>query len=219
MAYQNSAYGQSLQRRDDSNRMWKNVIRGAVIMGAPMAATVAGPAIAGSFGAGGGGGAAAGGAVATGAGGAGTAGVATAAGAGHALPWLGIGSKAADTLFGIYANKQASTANRQALAYQQAKDQEAMAYERQQDAENRRQFDMQQAEMKRQWDASQKFEADKWAATQEDRMRSLRLDDEREARRAPYRAASAAALERLPGILASGRTSPGLGSFGSFRRG
>lgn len=132
--------------------------------------------------------------------------------------WAGIGGKATDTLFGIYANKKQQQGNREALAYQQAKDAEAMAYEREQMAEQKRQFDMQQAAAKAQWDAQQKFQQDQFAASEEERLYNRRLQDEKEARRAPYRAASLDALNRLPDILASGRTSPGLGSLGSYRK-
>lgn len=134
------------------------------------------------------------------------------------IPWLAVGSKAADTLFGIYANKKQQQGNREALAYQQAKDAEAMQYEREQMAEQRRQFDLQQQAAKAQWDAQQKFQQEQFAASEEERLYNRRLQDEKEARRAPYRAASLDALNRLPSILDSGRTSPGLGSLGSYRR-
>lgn len=135
------------------------------------------------------------------------------------IPWLQVGSKAADTLFGVYANRQQQGANREALAYQERADVEARRIEAEERAEQKRQFDLQQAELKRQWDANQRFEADKFAASEDERLYTQRLADEREARRAPYREASAAALARIPGILASGRTSPGMGSLGSYKGG
>jgi hypothetical protein len=134
------------------------------------------------------------------------------------VPWMGVGSKGVDTLFGIYANRQQSKANKEALAYQERANAEAMAYEREQMAEQRRQFDLQQKAAAEQWAAMQKFEADRWGASEEERLYDRRLKDERESRLAPRRAMAADALQRLPGLIASGRTSPGLGSLGSYRR-
>lgn len=142
-----------------------------------------------------------------------------ASGAGMSIPWWSVASKGVDTLSGIYANRQNSKANREAMSVQERYNAEAMAFEREQMAEARRQFDAQQAAAKAALDASNKFEADKWAASEEERLYDRRLRDERETRRAPYREASAAALGRIPGILAGGRTSPGLASLGSYRRG
>jgi hypothetical protein len=148
-----------------------------------------------------------------------------AAGAGMSIPWLSIGGKASDTLFGIYANKKQAQANREALAMQQRASAEAMAYERERDAEAKRQFDAQQAELRRQWEATQAFEKSKWDALEEERLYNRRVTEEdrqlkaeREARKAPYIAASQAALAQLPGIIASGATSPGLGSLRSYGR-
>lgn len=156
---------------------------------------------------------------------AGTASMSAPALAGGSVPgWIGstqaanLAGKGVDTLFGIYSNRQQSKANREALAYQQSQNARAEAWDREQELQRRTEFMAQQAELKRQWEATQKFESDKWAATEEDRVHRRQLEDEREVRRAPFRAASAAALERLPGIMASGRTSPGLGSLGSYRR-
>jgi len=135
------------------------------------------------------------------------------------VPWMQVGGKAVDTLAGIYANRQQSKANKEALAYQERANAEAMAYERDQMAEQRRQFDAQQKAAADQWAAMQKFESDKWASSEEERLYDRRLRDERETRLAPRRAMAADALQRLPGLIASGRTSPGLGSLGSYRRG
>lgn len=212
---QNTPYGQAMQERDAWSRrmMYQNAIRGAAIVGGPMAAAYAIPAMAG-------GGAVAGGAGAASAGTA--AGTGTAAGgsvaAGSSIPWMAVGSKGVDTLFGVYANRQQMKGNREALAYQRQADERAMQIEADERAEMKRQFDIQQAQLQRQWEAQQKFEADKFAASEEERLYSRRLQDEKEARRAPYRAASAAALDRIGGIINSGRTSPGLGSLGSYRR-
>lgn len=139
------------------------------------------------------------------------------------IPWLSVGSKAADTLFGIYANNKQSKANREALAMQQQANAEALAYQRELEAEQKRQFEVQQAQLQRQWDAQQAFDKAKWDASEEERLYQRRKDDEdrqlraqREARKAPYIAASQAALAQLPGLLASGATSPGLGSLRSY---
>jgi hypothetical protein len=236
---------QRLKQVEENRKRWSktfNTFR-AIGLGIP-AAAVAAPALAGAFG----GGAAAGGGAAGGVSsaapaasagwgmsgvtaptfGAAAAPVASAAGgvsmpaaaAGWAskVPWMSVGSKGVDTLFGIYANRQQSKANKEALAYQERANAEAMAYEREQMAEQRRQFDTQQKAAAEQWAAMQKFEADRWGASEEERLYDRRLKDERESRLAPRRAMAADALQRLPGLLASGRTSPGLGSLGSYRR-
>jgi hypothetical protein len=146
--------------------------------------------------------------------------VASVAGAGglmSRIPWGSVASQGANTLFGIYANRQMSSANRDALAYQERANAEAMAFEREQMAESRRQFDQQQAAAERAHAADERFRGEQFASTEEERLYRRRLEDEREARRAPYRQASLEALGRLPGVLASGRTSPG--SLGSYRRG
>lgn len=57
------------------------------------------------------------------------------------------------------------------------------------------------AEAKRQFDASQAFEVQKFAASEEQRLHDRSLADAQEARRAPYRAASQAALARLGDML------------------
>ena len=137
---------------------------------------------------------------------------------GGGVPWWQVGQLAAGSLGDIYASRSQSGSNRQALAAQERSDARAQQIAAENRAEMKRQFDMQQAQLKAQWDADQKFQAAKWGASEEERLYARRLLDEREARRAPYRAASEAALARLPGILESGRTSPGLGSLGSYRR-
>lgn len=133
---------------------------------------------------------------------------------GWLLPAVGLGL---GTFGQIYGAKKQDSSNRLAMQAQERANQQAMQLEQEQMAESRRQFDQQQALMRQQWDATQKFEADKWAASEEERMYDRRLRDEREARMAPRRAASAQALAGLPGIIASGRTSPGLASLGSYR--
>lgn len=121
------------------------------------------------------------------------------------IPWMQVGSKAADTLFGIYANRQQGNANDKALAYQERANAEAMAFEREMEAERRRQFDTQQADARRAWEADQKFQADKWAASEEDRMYGRRRQEGRDQMR--------------DSLISSGLRSPGLHSLGSYRRG
>lgn len=90
----------------------------------------------------------------------------------------------------VIGSRSASrSADRAARSDSAALDQQ-MALERQRDDEARRQFD-----------AQQQFDAQKWAVTEEQRIYDRRLTEEREARRAPYRAASGAALGRLGDLL------------------
>jgi hypothetical protein len=218
-AYKASEARQAQQRADDKRyrKKWFNVIRAASL------------GIAGGAGAAGmlAGGAAAGGAAASSATlpAAATAGMMApsvapvATGAGMSIPWWSVASQGVNTLSSIYANRKNAQANQQAMSVQERANAEAMAFEREQMAEQRRQFDIQQAAAKEALAAQNKFEADKWAASEEERLYDRRLRDERETRRAPYRQASADALGRIPGLLASGRTSPGLASLGSYRRG
>lgn len=140
-------------------------------------------------------------------------------GAMSSIPWWNVASKGVDTLFGIYSNRQQSRANRDALAYQERQNMRAEGLDRDAEAQRHEEFLAQQAALKQQWDAMQKFEADKWAASEDERLYDRGLKDAREARLAPRRALAADALQRIPGLLASGRTSPGLGSLGSYRRG
>lgn len=133
-----------------------------------------------------------------------------AAGWASRVPWMQIGGKATDTLFGIYANRQSQNANREALAYQQRQNDAAMAYERELEAERRRQFDITTAEQRRQWEADQAFKQAQWNASEEERLHQRALSDAKEARMAPFRAAAAQALM-------TGSVSPGLASLGSYR--
>lgn len=122
---------------------------------------------------------------------------------------VGAGAAAGGTIYG--AHKQAS-ASKRASTYQADADRMALEEAR-----------LQREEDRRRWEAEQQFQAQQWAASEEDRAfrrsideRQLRLDDEREARRAPYRAASQAALGRLGDILGipmSGGNSGGGGGF------
>jgi len=216
---QNTAYGQYKQQQDAQNRsdFWKKIVM-------PTVGMAAGGAALGSMG---GGSAVVGGTV----NGlpiapyAGTAamhspGVAAAAragwGAGTALK---IGELAAGTFGNIYGSRVAQRSNREALAAQQRATDQAMEWERSIAARDDARYLDDKRIADDRYAAEQARLARIDAATESERLADRKLIDEREARRAPYRAASAAALERLPGIIASGRTSPGLGSLGSFRRG
>jgi hypothetical protein len=141
-------------------------------------------------------------------------GIGAGAAGGWALPLIGAGL---GTFGQIWGGRQQGNANKDALRAQERASQQAMAIEQEQMAEQRRQFDQQQALARQQWDTTQKFEQDRWAASEEERLYDRRLKDERETRMAPRRAASAQALANLPSVLASGRTSPGLASLGSYR--
>lgn len=135
------------------------------------------------------------------------------------VPWMQVGAKGVDTLFGIYANNQQSKATREALMAQQRASEQAMAFDREMENQRHADFLAQQAALQKQWEAEQAFDKSKWDATEEDRLYRRRLDEEKEARRAPFRAAGAAALARIPEIIAAGSVSPGLASLGSYRRG
>lgn len=58
---------------------------------------------------------------------------------------------------------------------------------------------------RQQWDADQAQRAQEFALAQEDRTRRIRLEDEREARAAPFRQARADALIRLRDLMTLGR--------------
>lgn len=137
---------------------------------------------------------------------------------GHSAWLLPAAGLALGTFGQIYGARKQSTANRDALRAEQRAADMAQQIALADRDESRRQFDIQQAAMKADLDARNKFESDKWNASEEERLYDRRLRDEREVRRAPYRAASAQALANLPGILASGRATPGMGTFGSYRR-
>lgn len=126
--------------------------------------------------------------------------------------WLGVGQLAAGTFGNIYGANKAQSGNRAALAAQMAGQTQAEILAREQMAEEKRMFELTRQEQAAQWAAAQKFESDKFAASEEERLYARRLKDEQEARRSPYREASAAALGRLPGLIASGRQTPGMGS-------
>lgn len=63
----------------------------------------------------------------------------------------------------------------------------------------------QNAMAQRQWEAEQAQRAQEFGIAQEDRARRIRLEDEREARMAPFRQARADALIRLRDLMTLGR--------------
>lgn len=186
-----------------------NVFRG-VGLGLP-AAAIAGPAVAGMFA--GGGGAAAGGAAAASGGGYGslfsgtgqflapvsgavTGGGAATAGAGGMTfgNLLRLGEMGAG-LFGSIAGQRSqnrSLDRDSAMRSQEFAAQMAM-------------LQQQNEQAKRQWEAQEAQRAQEFALTMEDRNRRVRLEDEREARRAPYREMAAQARLRLGDLLRLGR--------------
>ena len=134
------------------------------------------------------------------------------------VPWWKLGELAVGTFGNLYGANKAQGANREALAAQMAAQTQAEILAREQLAEEKRQFELTRSEQAAQWAADQKFKADQFAASEEERLYDRRLRDEKEARLGPYREASAAALGRLPGVIASGRRTPGMGSLGWMAR-
>lgn len=130
--------------------------------------------------------------------------VGTAGAVGMPAQVIGAGINAGASIYG--ANRQNAANNRAAQASERGAESE-LAFLREQEAERRRQ-----------WEADQQFQAQKWAADEEERAFRRRIaesdeadrvlvrqrEQERETRRAPYRAASEAALGRL-GTLLSGQ--------------
>lgn len=90
----------------------------------------------------------------------------------------------------VYGSRQASRGARRAQDIQSRADAAAMEEARQQREEDRRR-----------WEAEQEMQRQQWAAQEEERAYHRRLAEEREARAAPYRAASAAALGNLGRML------------------
>lgn len=93
----------------------------------------------------------------------------------------------------IYGSRKAGQSARRAQTIQSKSDDVSLQFERERDAEARRQ-----------WEAQQQFQAKQFAAQEEERLNARkiadynqRLAEERETRRAPYRAASQAALQSL----------------------
>lgn len=79
------------------------------------------------------------------------------------------------------------------------------AFTRETEATRRAEFQAAQDALERRWLAEQKFEQDKWRVTEDERLHTRELADQREARRAPYRAMSQQALLRLGDLLRLGR--------------
>lgn len=90
----------------------------------------------------------------------------------------------------IYGSKKAGQSAKRASQVQQQADNAAMEEARQQRNEEKRQFDATEAHRQREF-----------AASEEERAYTRRMHEEREARQAPYRQASAAALGNLGQIL------------------
>lgn len=102
-------------------------------------------------------------------------------------PIIAGGAAAGGTVYG--ARRAGQSADR-AARYQSDADERAFQIEQERDAE-----------AKRQWEATEAQKAREFAAAEEERAYNRRLQEEREARQAPYRAASAAALGNLGQIL------------------
>lgn len=194
-----SAPGSSLTRNrghwDARAGQWKQGINwnnlASIGVGAGIAAPFVAPALAGLGGGAGGG---AGTAAATTAPAAGAGAGSTAAAAGAAgmfspstlrLIELGVGVGT-----GVMGNRSQTRANDRATRAQAEADERAYQLELQRDTEARRR-----------WEAEQEFQARQFAATEEERQYRRRLEEAREARQAPYRAASAAALTRLGDLI------------------
>lgn len=104
---------------------------------------------------------------------------------------------AATVATGAMANRAQGKSAKRAQQYQETADTRALEEAR-----------LQREEDRMRWQADQQFQAQQWGAQEEERLfrrgideRNLRLDDERETRRAPYRQASLAAMSRLGDIL------------------
>lgn len=95
---------------------------------------------------------------------------------------------------GVIGSRAQSGANRRASTMQAKSDADALAFQREQEAQRRREFELTEGEARRRWDAEQ-------AIAEEERSYARRLQDEREARMAPRRAASQAALMRMGDLL------------------
>jgi hypothetical protein len=204
--YLRDAYGLSGEWKVDNGRLthsapWAARWAPALAIGA----MVGGPALFSAFGGGGAGAAGAASSIGTGATYAaptsaaaalGGASVAGATGGGMTLgslinsPLFGKGVEGA---FGLYGSHKAGKSADRAAAYQAAADERMFALEVQRDAEARRQ-----------WEAQQAMEKQRLDAEEEERSYRRTLDEQREARRAPYRQASQQALGQLLGMLRGG---------------
>ena len=146
---------------------------------------------------------------------------------------VGMGIVGATTAVSTVASSRAQTgASQRGLQYQQSHDARAEAWEREQEEyrrseaarvaeEDKKRWETDEANRKQAFEISEgerlrKIELDRWqqdrqakldAMTEADRKLTLQREAEREARLAPYREASKAALGRLQGII----TAPGAG--------
>lgn len=114
---------------------------------------------------------------------------------------LGLGQLGANLFGAISGNR----ANSRALTAQQQEQQREFDAQQQflqsQEATRKAEADRVAAQSQTQWEAQQKLAQAQWDADQADRVRTQRLQDEAEARKAPYRAASQAAALRLQDLL------------------
>jgi len=149
--------------------------------------------------------------------------VGTAAGVGMPAHIVGTGINAAAQVYG--ANRANAASNRAADASERGNAAE-LAFLREQEAERRRQWDADQQQQARQWAASEEeraynrtqseanaaertrraaLEERMNASTEDERLYRRRLDEERDARRQPYRDASLGALGRLGSLMGGGQ--------------
>lgn len=186
-------YGLSSDYKAQNGQIVRAKPHQGLVAGLSLGALIGGPALFSAFG--GGAGAGAGAAAASGTGAGTAAGVGTAAGTAAAT---GGGLKLAS----ILASPLLSTGVQAGLGVYGAKQQQKglnsqIALEQQRDAEARRQWEAQQVMAERQFQAQEEERRFQRELQEEDR----RLRQEREARQAPYRAASQAALGRLGDML------------------
>lgn len=177
---QNSPYGARL-RSDQSNqraRLWKNIVRGAAIVGGPMAATAAIPALAGA-------GAASGAASAGAAAAPEIASVGTAAG----LPWLRLSEIGVGAGMNLLGMRSANKAGDRA-----AQIEEAAALR--QEAMLQKQFELEKAA----FEADQEQKRLDRLAADEERAFTRQTFEDKEARRGPYRQMSQGAMIALGNI-------------------
>lgn len=116
----------------------------------------------------------------------------------------------------VASSRSQSGANRRATATQARGTADTLAFEREREATRRAEYDREQAESRTRWEAEERGRAETFVASEEDRLfrrgldeRRVRLEDEQEARRVPYRQASQQALKRLGDLIGlNGRPAP-----------
>jgi len=101
----------------------------------------------------------------------------------------------------VYGARQQGRSSQRAGEIQERSNTAALDYERQQAEEDKRRFEEEQAAKQKQFDADEAFRQNQWKASEEDRLFHRMLLEQQEARRAPYRAASRAALQRIGDML------------------